>query len=396
MNNQQLNNQQIPSAFPQPQFQSQHQIVSLPGASQLLKETFKIYRSRFWVFVGIMIIPFLFSLPFFGLAAILRFLEVPWLWLILVISGVLVLTVVSLWASVSLLHAVKEREEKIGIKESFAKGWHKILSYWWVSILVGLITTGGFLLFIIPGIIFSIWFSLALYVLVSEELKGMNALFRSKQLIKGYWREVFWRFLAVGIIVAVIIGPITIVAGKFNIPFVTQIIGALMAPFTMTFGFLIYEGLKELKREVVFEPPKRKTKIGFILIGVIGILLIPAILFSIVWVSLRGARERVKDVSVMADMSMIRATAEFYYTENNDSYLGFSCSYPQEAANACDYISEQLGEKPAIHASKDAYCAYVRLGSSEYYCVDSILTAGKTNIYPGGAGYCNGITFVCP
>ena len=77
-----------------------------------------------------MIIPLLVSLLFFGLAVILRLLEAPWLWLILGISGFLVLIVVNLWSGVSILYAVKEREQKIGIKESFKRGWHKILSYW--------------------------------------------------------------------------------------------------------------------------------------------------------------------------------------------------------------------------------------------------------------------------
>lgn len=357
-----MNNQQFPPTSPPtpppptpppiPPVSPQPAVVSLLGAGELLSKSFQIYKSRIGVFVGIMIIPFLVSLLVFGSAFLLKILKVPWIWFIVAIIGYFVLVIVNLWSGVSLLYAIKERDQKIGIKESFRKGWHKILSYWWISILVGLITIGGFLLFAVPGIIFAIWFSLALYVLVSEDIKGMNALFRSKQLIKGYWGKVFWRFLVMGLVVVVIVVPIAVIAGLFNVPFINNIMSALIGPFSMTFGFLIYENLRSLKKEVPFMPPKRKTKIGFILIGIAGILLIPTILGSIVLVSLRGAREKAKDVGIWAEMSAMRATAEIYYMDNNDSYLGFSCSRPQEAADACDYISEQLGKTNYLFLSR--------------------------------------------
>ena len=48
-----------------------------------------------------------------------------------------VLTLVSfvsqLWSQVALLYAIKDREENIGIKESYHRGWGKITSYFWIS-----------------------------------------------------------------------------------------------------------------------------------------------------------------------------------------------------------------------------------------------------------------------
>lgn len=391
-----MNDNQSFSPFGPSSFSPPQSVISLPGGWELLKKSLGIYKKRFWVFVGIMVIPFLVFLLFFGSAFLLRILKVPWIWLIVAIIGYFALIIFNLWAGVSLLYAIKEREQKIGIKESFRKGWPKILSYWWISILVSLITMGGFLFLIIPGIIFAIWFSLSAYILVSEDIKGMNALFRSKQLIKGYWGKVFWRFLVMALVVVVITVPIAVIASLFDIPFISNIIGLLIGPFSLIFGFLVYENLKQLKREVVFEPPKGKAKIGFILIGIIGALLIPIILASIVLVSLSGAREKAKDARVMASMDQMRVVAEVYAIENDDSYVGFSCSHPPEATNLCDYIAKELGEKPTIYSSQDAYCLYVRLLSGEYYCLDSTGAAKKTTVYPGRTGYCNGITFVCP
>ena len=88
-----------------------------------------------------------------------------------------VLIIIGLWAQVSLIFAIQGREQKTGVIESFRKGWHKILSFVWVSILAGFLILGGFGLFIIPGIIFSIWFIFSTYVLVAEDKNGMQAIF---------------------------------------------------------------------------------------------------------------------------------------------------------------------------------------------------------------------------
>lgn len=248
-----MNNQEFPSA-PLLSTPSQPRIVSLPGPGELLKQAFRIYKDRIGVFLGIAVISFFASLlfiPFFLLSLLfslsfvvfyksLGLVLLLFVILIIIVLGIAVI-IVNIWASIALLYAVRERDKKIGIKESFAMAWHKILSYWWVSILVGLITMLGFLLLIIPGIIFAIWFSLAGYVLVSEDLRGMKALLRSKQLIKGYWFKVFWRLLVLNMIIFLI----AYIVGL--IPFLRNIIYLFIAPFSVIFSFLIYENLRQLK-----------------------------------------------------------------------------------------------------------------------------------------------------
>ncbi|MCM8804908.1 MAG: hypothetical protein NC833_06605 [Candidatus Omnitrophica bacterium] len=59
------------------------------------------------------------------------------------------------------------------------------------------------MLFIVPGILFFIWFSLAIFILVFEERKGFDALFRSKHLVKGKFWEILLRLLTPVLIIAV-------------------------------------------------------------------------------------------------------------------------------------------------------------------------------------------------
>jgi len=234
------------------------QITSLPGIGDLLSRSWQIYKARIGVFLGIMILPALLLL-LFSILLLIPSLRLNFPALIFVTPFIfLIFIIIQIWASISLLYAIKEREQKIGIRESFVKGWHKIISYFWISLLAGLIVLVGFLLFIVPGIIFAIWFSLATYVLVAEGLTGMKALSRSKQLVSGYWWPVFGRFLLIGIIA---------VAASMFIGFILGIIGFLinaswindiaqrgfsffLTPFFVTYAFLIYEDLKKLKEGV--------------------------------------------------------------------------------------------------------------------------------------------------
>ncbi len=118
------------------------------------------------------------------------------------------------------------------------KGTSVFISYLWVSFLSGLAILGGFILFIVPGIIFSIWFAFSSYILISEGQKGRRALSESKELAKSYWWAIFGRFILLTLLIAVISwSPIVgdIVSLFFGVPFAT------------IYAYLMYEDLKRIK-----------------------------------------------------------------------------------------------------------------------------------------------------
>ena len=139
------------------------------SASQLLKESLKIYKSRLGTLLAIVIIPVIFSL----LVVFSEGFVPPYIYLLLLLIAYFFLVLII----PSIIYAIKEN---LGLKESYKKALKIFLSYIWVWILGGVITFGGYVFLIIPGIIFAIWFILAAYVLIFEEKRGMNALFRSK------------------------------------------------------------------------------------------------------------------------------------------------------------------------------------------------------------------------
>jgi len=379
------------------------QISTLPGIGNLLKRVWQVYKDRFWILLGIGLVPtglifvFITSFAILGIASkgVLEDLGLL-LILLLLIVFIPIVALSIFWPQVALLYAIKEREERIGIKTAFTKSWPKIISYWWVSTLIIFIPLGGFLLLVIPGIIFAVWFSLALYILVSEERKGMDTLFRSKQLVKGNWWQVFLRFLILGLIVIGIAFPIALVAEVLKIPLIDSIVSLLLRPLFLILGFLIYEDLKRLKSEIPFKLPQRKTKIGLALMGIVGGLLIPGILTSIVLVSLGGARTRARDARIISDMSQLRIEAEILYSSDG-SYVNMD-----KTKGVIKKLSDDItlqGSSLTIEKATDdtAYCAYVKLKTTnQWYCVDSTLTTEETTTNPNSSGNCDGVTFVCP
>ncbi|PKL72602.1 hypothetical protein CVV26_01160 [Candidatus Kuenenbacteria bacterium HGW-Kuenenbacteria-1] len=280
-------------------------VMPLLRASVVLGQAWQIYKKRIGVFLGIMGLSILAMVGFGVLIGGIGALVFYFIYLKFTITGIalliflailliLIICISQSWLFTALLYAIKDKEDKIGIIESYKRGWNKILSYLWISFLAGFIILGGCYLFCIPGIMFSVLFSLAAFVLIEENLKGMNALLKSWEYVKGRWWSVFWRFFFIGIVCMLIIFGVFCLFGIFGlilnflkVPFILGIIDValnlfmvvfefLAIPLIMVYLFLVYKNLKDVKGEFVFTPTKGKKAI-FISIGVFGILVIFAI-----------------------------------------------------------------------------------------------------------------------
>jgi Tfp pilus assembly protein PilE len=306
-------------------------ISSLPGATAIFGQAWAIYKQRLGTFLGVMAIPMLIMIVLLAIVAGGGLLGVSLLsskfaaggiglLILLAILFLVIIFISQAWGQTALLYAIKDSQERIGVIESYRRGWHKIFSYWWVTLLAGFITMGGFLLLIVPGIIFAVWFSLAMFILIAEDLKGMNALLKSREYVKGKWGGIFWRFFFIGAISLIISLVPILIFSLLKIPFGSEIsrfvIGLFLTPLVMTYSFLVYSNLKALKGEVAFVPTGGKKAV-FIFVGILGILLIPAILFSTVFLSLGSAREKARDARRQADIRQIQMGLEIFYSEQN-------------------------------------------------------------------------------
>lgn len=142
-----------------------------------------------------------------------------------------------------------------------------------------------------------------------------------------------------------------------------------------------------------------KKAIRLLIVGLVLPIILVIVQFvilpSIVLVSLGGARERAKDPRIMADMNRLRITIEISYWERKEGFSGVNCSLA-ELSSICSDIKEYAGEMPTIKSATKNYCLYVKLPSGKYYCLTDVSSVRGTTIFPGGSGYCDGITFLCP
>ncbi|MBU4078272.1 hypothetical protein KKE85_01485, partial [Patescibacteria group bacterium] len=267
----------------------------LQGIFYLLKESWKIYKKRIRTLLGILIIPVGFLL---FLDILIYFLEKTDIIYTIWFSGVGAISFFGsafLWflAWPSLIFSIKD---DTGIKESYQKGWKIFFSYIWVYLLFILIISGGFLLFLVPGVLFLIWFSLSVFVLVSEGGKGSGALFRSKCLVRGKFWKILWRFLILGLIIGaglfLVFSLIYFGSANKHIEYqINEVMGYLIQlfilPFVIIYAFLIYKNLKKIKATIPCQESLKRRKIKYILPGLLGIgiigLGISISFFNIFW-----------------------------------------------------------------------------------------------------------------
>lgn len=146
----------------------------------------------------------------------------------------------------------------------------KVLGFLWLGILFGIILTGAYFLFLIPGIIFTIWFFFAVFILIAEDVRGMNALLKSKEYVRGQWWGVFGRLFLVWFLSLLV----------SLIPMIGQILFLfVMAPFAAIYSVLLYEELKASKPAMTFSPTS-KAKATILATGLVGFC-VPIILFVV-------------------------------------------------------------------------------------------------------------------
>lgn len=264
--------------------------LNLPGSVFLLKNALSIYRKHFFTFLGILLIPLLTGLFFIFIPIIIGIISFTTFFLKLSAFGIglsifslililFILFVIQIWSQSSLLYAIKDNKENIGVIESYRRGRRKIFSLGWIFLLTSFIILGGYLFFIVPGIIFTVWFSLSQFILITEDIKGINALFKSKEYVRGKWGSVFWRilfFVFLILIFSLVLASLSYLIHLKGI--VNLIISLFLMPLLMVYLFLLYENLKFNKREFIFAPPTRQKAI-FILFPILSLLPLLAVIF---------------------------------------------------------------------------------------------------------------------
>jgi hypothetical protein len=235
----------------------------------LFRQSWELYQKRFATLVLLYLLTILaIVIPTalaVGIAFFMTLIAGGIATFVTVSLGVLVGVACSLWCYSGFLCALMD--DTLRLEDALARGRKLILPLAWILLLYGFIITGGYLLLIIPGVIFTVWFAFALFIMPGENARGMEALLKSREYVRGHWLDVALRLFL-----------IWVVSGFVSaIPFFGFILALLFFPYLMIFHCLIYRDLRAIKGDRSC-PCGTKNKLLWPGVALVGWIIVPAIL----------------------------------------------------------------------------------------------------------------------
>lgn len=148
---------------------------------------------------------------------------------------VMLLMQIAIFKSFKHPHSKLDVNEVLSLKDPELKP--KLWKLFVTMLIQGILLILLFLLLVVPGIIFMVYWYLSTYVVLDQHLSGMAALKKSKALVTGNW----WRTFAIVVISVLISGVsssiITAISGdsEFMAGFLISIVSSLMSIY---FGYV--------------------------------------------------------------------------------------------------------------------------------------------------------------
>jgi hypothetical protein len=142
------------------------------------------------------------------------------------------------------------------VEQSYRFGFHRLGSVLLVSVLVGLATVAGLILFVIPGIYIGVRLCVSIEALVVEGRRGTEAMGRSWGLVGGHWWHAFGTLLVAALLTGIVNAVITLPFSATN--WFVQAVAAAVAtvvtlPYGVLVGVLLYLDLRARKERLTME-----------------------------------------------------------------------------------------------------------------------------------------------
>ena len=128
--------------------------------------------------------------------------------------------------------------QDLGLEQSYRFGFARLGPILVVSVLVGLATLLGLIVFIIPGIYIGVRLAVSTQALVVEDKRGTQAMRRSWDLVGGHWWHAAFTLLVAGLITGVVNAVITAPFGA-GAWFIQGIAAAVATTVTLPYGALV-------------------------------------------------------------------------------------------------------------------------------------------------------------
>jgi hypothetical protein len=171
-------------------------------------------------------------------------------------------TLIVLIADLALVYAVKELIE--GRKTDYRNALRQSLKRWPAAVgtemIMAVFLAGLFILFIIPGIIFAVYWSFALFAVMIRNKSGTFALYYSRSLVKGRWWKVLGYSVSFGLLSFLPVIPFLVLWFMMPKDPFTDLLYSTVSNISMSFYtvawtvyFLNLDTVKEEKKQVADE-----------------------------------------------------------------------------------------------------------------------------------------------
>lgn len=173
-------------------------------------------------------------------------------------------------------------QEKPTFKEVFNQGMKLALPVYLLGLVIGLMTLGGFILFLIPGLIMAIFLSFALFERIFHSTSLTDSLRGSYTMVKDNFGFIFTRWLVVVGFYLVFFGFVPEFFGAISeslkdfYNMVTGLAGILVNWMVMAFFILLYHQIRQktnMKNLANVTWMWLVAGIGWMLIGILSIVL---------------------------------------------------------------------------------------------------------------------------
>lgn len=175
------------------------------------------------------------------------------------VFGAIILWLVTIWipylnvgttiAILTMPSALTDGELPAGPTYIFDAKYRKYMGEYFSLIgLKSLSLVPAFLYLVIPGLVISIGWSLALYILFDKKVSPSDALIQSTEMTNGYKSTIFLSFFLYLIAAGVVAGILTVIINAIDVAVITIILGvAFLAVFMVGFigiRTVVYSSLK--------------------------------------------------------------------------------------------------------------------------------------------------------
>ena len=227
---------------------------SLPSIGRLISDSFNLYKSSWKLFVWLVLLPILATIAVVALIGVI-------IATILAVSGgqvtparipllippglvaIVALAIINAMGKIALVKAI-DLKGQTKARDMIKFAWPLVGKYIILQLMVGIVVLVGFVLLVVPGVLFMIWYLFSSIILVVEGLKGREAMKQSKAYIKGKFWGVLGRLVFMIAAIGLLSGIVSAIDNQAVI-IVFQLVSTLIiAPIATMYLYHLYQGAK--------------------------------------------------------------------------------------------------------------------------------------------------------